>query len=95
MPETADLRRATIIASVHEPGEAEAAEDWLEAAQDRLTHVSEQRGCGCCVLIWDIEGPAELVATLPGNLRGYSEWDPFPMPPGLLTRLWRWLSPRR
>lgn len=87
------LRRATIIASVDEPGEAEAAEAWLEAARDRLTHVSDQRGCGCCVVSWDIEGPDELIATLPETLRGYSNWHPFPMPerPGLLSRLCRFL----
>ncbi|WP_421990476.1 hypothetical protein [Roseococcus sp.] len=85
------LKRATIIASVDDPGEAEAAEAWLEDARDRLTHVSDQLGCGCCVVIWDIEGPAELIATLPETLRGYSDWDPVPARPGLLSRLCRLL----
>lgn len=87
------LGPATIIASVDEPGEAEAAEAWLEAARDRLTQVSDQRGCGCCVLIWDVEGPAELIATLPEALRGHSDWNPLPTPerPGLLSRLCRFL----
>lgn len=83
--------RATIIAEVDQPGQAEAAEAWLEAASDRLTHVSDQLGCGCCVEIWNIEGPAELIATLPENLRGHSEWSPVPEPPGLLARLCRFL----
>ncbi|MBS7811304.1 hypothetical protein [Roseococcus pinisoli] len=87
------MRRATIIADVNEPGEAKAAEAWLAAAEGRLTHVSDQLGCGCCVLIWDIEGPDEVIATLPESLRGYSAWDPFPLPEktGLLSRLCRFL----
>ena len=81
--------RATIIAEVDAPGEAEAAELWLEAARSRLTYVSDQMGCGCCVVMWNIEGPAEVIATLPETMRGYSDWSPVPMPkrPGLLSRL--------
>lgn len=84
------LRRASIVAEIDEPGQAEAAEAWLEAARDRLTHVSDQKGCGCCVLIWDVEGPAELLATLPDSLRAH----PAPEPPGLFARLCRRLLRR-
>jgi hypothetical protein len=35
----------------------------------------------------DIEGPAELIATL----RGYGDWHPMPARPGLLSRLCRLL----
>ncbi|TCH99828.1 hypothetical protein EJV46_03935 [Roseococcus sp. SYP-B2431] len=87
--------RATIIASVDAAGEAQAAEAWLEAAKDRLTHVSGQLGCGCCVVSWDVEGPAELIATLPDDLRAHGEWDPMPKQPGVLARLCRALRPSR
>lgn len=89
----APTARATIIAEVDEPGEAEAAEAWLEAARSRLTYVSDQLGCGCCVVMWKIEGPAELLATIPETMRGYSDWSPVPVPErrGLLSRLRRFL----
>ncbi len=73
--------RATILAEVDELEEAAAAEAWLEAARGRLTYVSNQLGCGCCILMWDVEGPAELIATLPIAMRCDSEWTRNPMAP--------------
>ncbi|WP_376100027.1 hypothetical protein ACE7GA_13045 [Roseomonas sp. CCTCC AB2023176] len=61
-------RRVTLIAALDYPGEAEFAEDWIAANRARLSHVSAQKGCGCCVLIWDIEGPDAVIATLPPDL---------------------------
>ena len=66
--------RATLLATVDEPGEVEAAEAWLAAARDRLGHVSDQLGCGCCILMWDVAGPPALLDTIPPALRCDSEW---------------------
>ncbi|MFP6561848.1 hypothetical protein WJ542_26605 [Paraburkholderia sp. B3] len=88
-------RRETILVEVDNPADVTEAEAWLEAAADRLFFVSEQKGCGCCVLSWDIEGPAELLDTLPDAFRCDSGWtrrEDQPQPaPGLLRR---WQSSR-
>ena len=88
-------RRETILVEVDNPADVAEAEAWLDAVADRLSFVSEQTGCGCCVLSWDIEGPAELLDTLPDGFRCDSNWtrredDPQPAP-GLLLR---WQSSR-
>ena len=68
------LIRETLLGDVNEPGEVEKAEAWLRTHRDRLTYLSEQGGCGCCVVDWDIEGPRELIETLPNSLRCDSPW---------------------
>lgn len=68
------LIRMTLLADVNEPGEVEKAEAWLSTHQDRLTYLSEQGGCGCCVVEWDMEGPREVIETLPNFLRCGSDW---------------------
>ena len=62
------MPRATICVVVDDPGEVEAGRKWLAANRRRLTRVSENRGCGCCVDLWDVEGPREVLATLPDGL---------------------------
>ena len=57
-----------------EPDEVAAGRTWLAANRRDLTHVSENQGCGCCVDIWDVEGPADVLDTLPDSLRSAGEW---------------------
>lgn len=66
--------RATICALVDNPGEVDLAESWLESYRDQLTYISDQNACGCCVMGWDVEGPAEVISTLPDNISAASEW---------------------
>ena len=66
--------KATIYALTDNPGEVELAESWLEANRKVLSFISEQNACGCCVMGWDIEGPEEIVSTLPNHISASSEW---------------------
>lgn len=66
--------RATICALIDSPGEVELAESWLDRNRDKLTFVSNQNACGCCVMGWDIEGPDEIVSTLPVHISAASKW---------------------
>lgn len=68
-------QRATIIAATDEPDEVRTAEKWLNEHRARLTYVSQQQGCGCCILMWDVEGPEAVVATLPESVTAASEWS--------------------
>ena len=67
--------RASICAVVDNQGEVAEAEQWLEENAKRLSFVSEMNGCGCCLFMWDIRGPKELLATLPMHLSAAGEWD--------------------
>jgi hypothetical protein len=67
--------RATIIVSVGEPGQAEIAEAWFAKWRPQLTYCSENTGCGCCVDIWDVEGPYLAIKELPPELSAMSEWS--------------------
>ena len=68
------MPRATIIVDVTHPDEVALSEDWLAKWTSSLTYRSENQGCGCCVNIWDVEGPEEALAALPSNIKGDSEW---------------------
>ena len=66
--------RATICVAVDQPGEVAAAEAWLERWRGRLAHLSEDYGCGCCVRLYDVDGPPEAIAALPASIRAESDW---------------------
>ncbi|CAN7702688.1 hypothetical protein LJR066_005695 [Acidovorax sp. LjRoot66] len=66
-------RRASICALVDNPGEVEMAESWLEKNSAHLGFVSEMNGCGCCVFLWDVEGPDAIVRTIPPQLVAASD----------------------
>ncbi|MGW3785119.1 hypothetical protein ACWD5Z_11060 [Micromonospora chokoriensis] len=67
--------RQTMAISVDKPSEVEAAEVWLTANRDALTYAEEDGGCGCCVRVWKLEGPAEVLATIPYEVSACSDWD--------------------
>lgn len=67
--------KATILASTDEPEEVAAARAFLEQWRGQLHFVSEDQGCGCCVHIWEVEGPAEVVARIPARIRTWSPAD--------------------
>jgi hypothetical protein len=66
--------RASICVIVDDPEKVKTAEEWLSANSDRLDYISENRGCGCCVDLYDLEGPAEVIATLPSSIQCGSPW---------------------
>lgn len=69
-----EMARATICIAVDEPAEVEAAEQWLSVYRDQLDFVSENYGCGCCVDLYDLEGPADVLSTLPETIGASSDW---------------------
>jgi hypothetical protein len=66
--------RATIIVDVNEPEEDAAVTAWFERWRSELVFVSDDQGCGCCVHIWDVDGPADAIAALPVSVRSPTEW---------------------
>jgi len=60
-----------VIVEVSDAQEAEVFSVWLERWRGRVV-VSENEGCGCCVDIWQISGPADAKAELPEKLISFS-----------------------
>lgn len=59
------MAKATIVIAVENPDEVQAVTAWFGRWKSRFKVVSEDYGCGCCVNIWDVEGPAEAFGELP------------------------------
>jgi hypothetical protein len=51
-----------------------AVDSWLEKWRSQLTFISENQGCGCCVDIWNVEGPGDAMKEIPEEVRSASEW---------------------
>ena len=69
------MKRATIICETDLPEQVRLADDWLERSRARLTFVSDDEGCGCCVHVYRVEGPDEVIDSLPEAVRGISDWN--------------------
>jgi hypothetical protein len=59
------MAKAQIGVSVDQPDEVRAVNEWLERWRELLVSVSGNVGCGCCVDIWNVEGPAAALLELP------------------------------
>ena len=70
---------ATLNFDTDDADALDSAEQWIEVYRDRLTYVSDRRGGGS-VLIYDIEGPDEVIATLPRLIQEADPKLPSPLP---------------
>ena len=68
------MARATITVAVQNSSDCSECRAWFERWEDALTRVSDNSGCGCCVEIYDVEGPQEAIDAIPQQLRTHSEW---------------------
>ena len=58
-----------VIIDVTVPREVAAFAKWIDRWREQIV-ISENEGCGCCVDIWKVEGPAEAQAELHAELVG-------------------------
>ncbi len=65
------MAKAEIIVVVDQPDEVRAVAEWFARWRDRLTVVDGDNGCGCCVNIWNVEGPVEAMRELPEAVVAY------------------------
>ena len=42
--------------------------DWIDKNRDLLVFISENKGCGCCVDIFEIVGEEEILKTFPNEI---------------------------
>jgi hypothetical protein len=68
------LERASICIWSESLGEVSEFNQWLKRWRGRLTFVSDDYGSGRCVHLYDLEGPKDIIATLPARMRTTSEW---------------------
>lgn len=47
---------------------------WLTTWKKKMTLVSPDYGCGCCIHLFDVEGPKEAIAAIPRELLTISAW---------------------
>jgi hypothetical protein len=68
------MHRATVCLwsdSIEEKVEFTA---WQTAWKRKMKYVSQDYGCGCCIHLFDLEGPKEAIAAIPQDLLTVSAW---------------------
>jgi len=71
---TRQMAKATITVSRDLDEEVRAVDAWFAKWKGQLTYVSSNLGCGCCVDIYDVEGPTAAIHELPESVRTVSQW---------------------
>jgi hypothetical protein len=66
------MARAQIIIAVDQPADVAAFDAWLAGNESRLSFFSGNIGCGCCVDIYDVEGPEDVIRTIPQAILAWS-----------------------
>lgn len=69
-----ELRRTTVC---FRADSIEAKVDyttWLNAWKSKMTFISRDRGCGCCIHMFDLEGASEALEALPETLLSLLKW---------------------
>lgn len=68
------MHRATVCLLADSLEEKVEFTTWLTAWKKKMTFVSQDYGCGCCIHLFDLEGPKEAIAALPKDLLTVSAW---------------------
>lgn len=68
------MQRASLSISEDSESEKSDFEAWSTRWKDKMTIFSDDYGCGCCVHLYDVEGPEEAIEAIPQALRTTSEW---------------------
>jgi hypothetical protein len=66
--------RATIVVDVEQAEELGAVEAWFARWEGQVHSRSEDRGCGCCIHMWDVDAPHAAIGELPDAVRAESDW---------------------
>ena len=89
------MERATVCFCADSIEEKVEFNAWQIAWQRKMTFVSHDYGCGCCIHLFDLEGPKEAVDAIPPNLRTVSAWTEAAFRRGARQRCTELASPWR
>jgi hypothetical protein len=66
--------RCTLCVEQDQPEEMLMAARWFKSWLDELSYVSTNRGCDCCVHLFDVEGTEAAISALPKEIACSSDW---------------------
>ena len=67
------MPKVQVIVDVGCKNEVATFSEWLQRWRASAT-ISENDGCGCCVDIWDVDGPREAIDVIPEHSQSASDW---------------------
>ena len=65
--------KLTVCAIVENKEEVEIVRNWIKKWKPEFEHF-KSKGCGCCVIMYDVSAPKSAAAELPENLLAWSDW---------------------
>lgn len=77
------MHRATVCLWSESIEEKVEFTTWLTAWKRKMSYVSPDYGCGCCIHLFDLAGPKEAIDALPDELLTVSDWTEHGIPHGI------------
>lgn len=68
------MHRATVCLWSESMEEKVEFTAWSHVWRKKMSLVSQDYGCGCCIHLFDLEGPKEAIDALPQELLTISAW---------------------
>lgn len=75
-----EMHRATVCLWSESIEEKVEFTTWLTTWKRKMSYVSPDYGCGCCLHLFDLEGPKEAIDALPAELLTVSDWTEHGIP---------------
>jgi hypothetical protein len=66
--------RASVCVGADSEEEGSLFDGWLSRWKEEMTFVSGDYGDGCCVHLFDVEGPKAAIDAIPEAIRCQSKW---------------------
>lgn len=78
-----ELHRATVCLWSESIEEKVEFTLWLTQWKRKMRYVSHDYGCGCCIHLFDLEGPKAAIEAIPHELLTVSDWTEHGIPHGI------------
>ena len=55
--------------------EQQLVNEWIKKWRGKIRYLSNNEGCGCCIDLYQVDAPSEVLNELPAKVFSSSEWS--------------------
>ncbi|MFE1743936.1 hypothetical protein [Coleofasciculus sp. H7-2] len=68
------MSKASLCVEAKTP-EQQLVKEWIKKWKGKIRYLSPNEGCGCCVDLYHVDAPSEVLHELPAQVFCFSEWS--------------------